>query len=224
MPMKYKPVKTPVTSSGKEARLEQKDLRSKQAALNKQRSRTMENAVAKYFGGNRVPLSGASRSWKGDVIVPLICDSIVQGNLLIECKYREKAIRIDTLWFPKIDNEVYVTRSVFGILLWRYSLDTTYYVAVTDSNMQLLIQYLKKVSTTTAQLVEEVYVNRVIDTSLVKENKVNYSTSVSKSLVEDLLTKRGLPFTYAWVNISGHDVMLCRGDVMRSIITLAYDS
>jgi hypothetical protein len=81
----------------------------------------MEARIAKYLGGNRIPMSG-SGSIKGDVRI------LTQrwGEIMVECKYsagvgnRGPRIRIDFRWFDKLDQDVKYMKSAFGILIFHY--------------------------------------------------------------------------------------------------------
>ena len=90
-------------------------------ALNKQRSRQMEQRVAKFLRGDRVPMSGAG-SIKGDVDI-----HTPHGRLLIECKCTAQTdvnytptmyIRFE--WLKELDKDVNSMRSKFGALIIHY--------------------------------------------------------------------------------------------------------
>lgn len=87
---------------------------------NKDRSRRMEQRIAKLLGGNRVPMSGAG-SIKGDCIV-----STPIGMVSVECKYsagtrnNEPHMIVNKHWFIKLEEDVKALRAAFGILVFHY--------------------------------------------------------------------------------------------------------
>jgi len=100
---------------------ERLDALRKRNALNKQRSRSMETAVARILGGKRVPFSGAG-SIKGDIIV--------KGGL-IECKMsaaydshlNDPFIILSFSWLTKIKEEAVLMRSLgitFSALVFHF--------------------------------------------------------------------------------------------------------
>ena len=56
----------------------------------------LEQKVAKKLGGRRIPCSGVSRDFKGDVIT---------DRFLIECKYGEQIPKKIIDWWNKIEKE-----------------------------------------------------------------------------------------------------------------------
>lgn len=115
--------------------------------LNKDRAKKMENKIADYFGegGKRVPMSGAAGSWKGDVVVEF---QNHPGKMLVECKLSSSwkegedspRIKIDFKWLPKIDIEVEITKSKFGILVFQfwYRGSKDYFVLIKTEDFALL--------------------------------------------------------------------------------------
>lgn len=135
----------PITKLGTEGRQQQSSERTKINALNKGRSKRMEDWVAaQYPGGKRVPMSGAAKAWKGDVIVEFQNHA---GKFLIECKlssaYKESddspTIRMDFKWLPKLQEEVESTNSKFGILLFYYFKTNSRYVLIRPQDLELLV-------------------------------------------------------------------------------------
>lgn len=97
---------------------------------NKRRARQMEQRVAKFLRGNRVPMSGAG-SIKGDCMV--INDKF--GMILIECKtssqrdtHGNARIRLNFDWLIKLDADVKATRARMGVLVIHYHDARTDYV------------------------------------------------------------------------------------------------
>src|SRR6185436_28311 len=89
--------------------------------LNRSRARRMEDRVAKFLGGNRVPMSGAG-SLKGDGLVytPI-------GLLVLECKVTSGGGPAGpTLYFPacrwmtKLESDTKALKGKFGILIIHY--------------------------------------------------------------------------------------------------------
>ena len=56
----------------------------------------LEQKIAKKLGGRRIPCSGVSRDFKGDVIT---------DELLIDCKYGEQIPKKIIDWWKKIKEE-----------------------------------------------------------------------------------------------------------------------
>lgn len=94
-------------------------------ATNRSRSKSHERRVAVLLHGNRIPMSGAMKGYKGDVIVPFINNP---GNYLIECKLtaqidnaRGGNLMIKLSWFEKLLNEVEDTLGCkFGVFVFHY--------------------------------------------------------------------------------------------------------
>lgn len=136
----------PLTKMGDAGLEELRNIRADTARLNKQRANTMERWVAKYFGeyGNRVPMSGSAGAWKGDVLVELKNNP---GKIVLECKLSAvfnnaklcPQIRVEFKWLPKLDLDVEVTNSKWGILVLHYHRTRDYYVLTRVSDLQLLI-------------------------------------------------------------------------------------
>jgi hypothetical protein len=114
---------------------------------NKDRARNMENRIAKYLRGSRVPMSGAAKQWKGDCIIPFINNP---GMYLVECKLTARRTHKGTIgnmliqveWFTKLDNEVQAMNAKFGILIIHYHGFAGDYVFIKDTYVQkLLTQY-----------------------------------------------------------------------------------
>ena len=112
--------KNPPLTSAKTLNLERK----KTNALNKTRSKQMENRIAKVLSGRRIPMSGAAAQFKGDVEVLF---ENYPGKYIIECKLSaqkkptgEPVIPIDLKWFPKITEEASNMNAKFGILVVHY--------------------------------------------------------------------------------------------------------
>lgn len=100
------------------------ETRKKQGTQNKDRSKAMENAIAKYLRGRRVPMSGAAAAYKGDVEIEF---ENVPGKYLIECKLsagttsdNDKTIRIDYRWFEKHQLDTVAMRAKFGVFILHY--------------------------------------------------------------------------------------------------------
>lgn len=105
-----------------------KDLRRKQAALNKARAKTMEKNVARILKGNRVPMSG-SGAIKGDCIVPL--DKY--RSIYVECKLTaQEQLSLQTAWLSKAIAEARAMRCVFPILVYKFHRSHFYYVLVPE--------------------------------------------------------------------------------------------
>lgn len=136
----------PLTKTGEEGRKQIRLERKKINELNKSRAKAMERKIAEYFGegGKRVPMSGAAGTWKGDVIVEF---QNHPGKMLVECKlsaaYHNTAdsptLKLDFKWFPKIVEEVEITRATFGVLITHYHKTKDFYVFIRPQDLELLI-------------------------------------------------------------------------------------
>lgn len=90
--------------------------------LNKARSRSMEQRIAKLLGFRRVPFSGAG-GVKGDNI-----GSTSFGMCILECKmsagwYKPlecESITLAFAWLKKLDDEVRLMKARFGALVFHY--------------------------------------------------------------------------------------------------------
>jgi len=109
----------------------------RQNALNKARSKAMENRIAKRLNGHRVPMSGAG-GMKGDALVysPL-------GLYIVECKYTarvtSKGVPCFTFpwaFLPKLEKDVQAMRAAFGILIFHYHNIREDFVIVRESDWQ----------------------------------------------------------------------------------------
>lgn len=90
--------------------------KGKQAKKNKQRSRTQEQQIARYFAGNRVPMSGAGNI-KGDVLIPYD----TYRTIYVECKLTEKdAYYIPKSLFNEIETNAQNGRCICGFLVIKY--------------------------------------------------------------------------------------------------------
>lgn len=88
----------------------------------KRRAAEMERFVAKFLGGNRIPMSGAG-TMKGDCDV--VTDKI--GKVFIECKYsaqidakRGPMVRITYQWLDKMHKDALTMHAKFAALIFRY--------------------------------------------------------------------------------------------------------
>jgi hypothetical protein len=89
------------------------ELRKKINKRNKKRARQMEQRVARFLKGNRVPMSG-SGTLKGDCFVPF--DEY--RTIYVECKLTEKdSLKIVQTWLTKILQVSVAMRCLFGILV-----------------------------------------------------------------------------------------------------------
>lgn len=119
-----------------------KRTRKEQNALNRARSKAMENRVAKLLHGRRVLLSGAAAAYKGDVEVPL---SNYPGAYIVECKLSAQVetkmhvMPMDFRWFPKLHEEAKNMNAKFGVLVINYLNQRNSYVFIRRNIIDLLI-------------------------------------------------------------------------------------
>lgn len=114
--------------------------------LNKQRARTMENEVAKFLGGFRVPMSGAG-SLKGDVFARTADGDLV----LIECKITSRELAYGPVFFLHADyleglvKDAASMAAPYPALAFRYLGDSTLYFCVFEDTFVALGGDLKTV-------------------------------------------------------------------------------
>jgi len=144
---KQRPHRGIITQMGKAGRMQQTEKKREISRMNKQRSQIMERRIAKVFGGVRVPLSGAAKHWKGDVLVPIINEKEQVGHFIIECKLSSKLSKsIPTItflfdWFNQLEVEIYTTRAKFGFIVFYFHGSSHYYAAITPANLSMLLTY-----------------------------------------------------------------------------------
>lgn len=116
--------------------------RKEQNALNRSRSKAMENRVAKVLHGRRVLLSGAASAYKGDVEVRF---ENYPGGYIVECKLSSMVLNKEPLiymifeWFPKIHEEAKNMNAKFGIVVINFLGNTRDYVFIRKDIVDLLI-------------------------------------------------------------------------------------
>lgn len=172
------------------------------SSRNKDRAKDMERAYAKYLSGERTPLSGALKAYKGDVIVEFQHNP---GKLLIECKMsaqiREttktsvKQIRIYFSWFPKMHEEAKSTRARFAVLATHY-LNTEYafdlvFINEQDVKTLLINQYAVEQSQILAHLLQSA---PAIDMRVTKQGKprTGYNLLDTEIIMENYQGVRGM--------------------------------
>lgn len=116
--------------------------RKEQNALNRSRSKAMENRVAKTLHGRRVLLSGAAAAYKGDVEVRFEnypSGYIVECKLSAQSKEMEPHIKLQFYWFPKMHEEAKHMGSKFSVLIVNFLGNTRDYVFVRKDIVDMLI-------------------------------------------------------------------------------------
>lgn len=116
--------------------------RKEQNALNRSRSKAMENRVAKVLNGRRVLLSGAAANYKGDVEVRFNNypkGYIVECKLSAQSKASEPHIKLQHAWFPKMHEEAINMGSAFSLLIVNFLGNTRDYVFVRKDIVDMLI-------------------------------------------------------------------------------------
>ncbi len=139
IPKKIKPYKVPPLTSETALKKKRKEIN----ATNRQRSKTMENRVAKILRGRRIPNSGANAAYKGDVEVELVNNP---GKYIAECKlsaqrtkYDEPILSLRFDWFPKFHMEARNMNAKFGIMVIHYEYFANDYVFVRRDILDMLI-------------------------------------------------------------------------------------
>lgn len=113
--------------------------RAKVNRLNRQRARAMEQDVAKFLGGLRVPMSGAGYL-KGDVLARTYTGDLV----LIECKISAREGKYGPLFFMDVryfENMIKSAASMgaaYAALVFRYLGSSTLYFCMLLDNFELL--------------------------------------------------------------------------------------
>lgn len=138
---KYVATKYPPLTSENELKRTVKE----QNALNRARSKKMENRIADVLHGRRVLLSGAAAQYKGDVEVRF---NNYPGGYIIECKLsaqtkgnnREPHIRLQFSWFPKMHDEAVKMNMKFCILIVNFLHSTRDYVFIRKNIVGMLIE------------------------------------------------------------------------------------
>ena len=106
-------------------------------AKNKARAKAMEQRIAKYLNGNRVPMSG-SGTLKGDCFVPF--DEY--RTIYVECKLTEKEkITMYQAWLEKVDVESKAMRCIFGMIVVHFIMQRGDYTFIPVRVIPLLQRY-----------------------------------------------------------------------------------
>lgn len=166
-----------------------KRTRKEQNALNRSRSKAMENKVAKVLGGRRVLLSGAAAAYKGDVEVPL---KNYPGNYIVECKLsaqnkeKDPYISIQFAWFPKMHIEAKSMGSKFAVLVINFLGNRRDYVFIRKDIVEKIInRYHSPYSETLSRLLTETI---VLTWTHSKAGKPLNSYTAMKSTLEDSMS------------------------------------
>lgn len=136
-----KKITPPLTSES-----QYKETRLKINARNRDRSKLHERRVAAILKGSRVPMSGAMKEYKGDVIVNFINHP---GKYVIECKLSSQLSPEDSpqlsfmfVWLSKLQYEVEITNAKFGIFVLHFHNKNILkdYVLIHESDATLLVE------------------------------------------------------------------------------------
>jgi hypothetical protein len=161
-----------------------------QNALNRARSKAMENRVAKVLGGRRVLMSGAAAAYKGDVEVRFDnypSGYIVECKLSAQSKKSEPYISLVFKWFPKMQEEAKNMGSKFSVLIVNFLGNTRDYVFVRrDVVMQVIKRYKSPLGAQLNKLLEE---SQLFDIRTNKSGKDVKSYSLRRSVLEAGMTK-----------------------------------
>lgn len=134
----------PLTKVGKEGRKMLRQEKAKRAKKNKQQGSRLEKEVATIVHGERIPLSGAAKGFKGDVLMPIPNS---YATILLECKSKASNNRIVLHakdWLPKLKIDVDSNQSVVcGGLVFRFAQDKQhYYLFMSVSDAEKLNTFL----------------------------------------------------------------------------------
>lgn len=167
-----------------------KKTRKDQNALNRSRSKAMENRIAKVLHGRRVLLSGASAAYKGDVEVRFNnypSGYIVECKLSAQSKEYEPYIILLFKWFPKMQEEAKNMGSKFSILIVNFLGNTRDYVFVRRDIVEKLIhKYESPYASILLQLLDT---TDIVDVRTNKNGKALISYKLVRSFVEKSMNK-----------------------------------
>ncbi len=162
--------------------------RKEQNALNRARSKSMENRVAKMLHGRRVLLSGAAAAYKGDVEVRF---NNYPGGYIVECKLSAQTkghdpyILLNLGWFPKIQTEAISMGSKFAVLIINFLGKTRDFVFVrTDIIEKLIHKYDSPLAPQLIYLLSHV---NTIDLRYNKSNKKITATTLPRKILDDAM-------------------------------------
>lgn len=182
---KYVATKYPPLTSDNELKRTVKE----QNALNRSRSKSMENRVAKVLHGRRVLLSGAAAQYKGDVEVRF---ENYPGGYIIECKLsaqtkgNEPHIRLQFEWFPKMHKEAVLMNMKFCLLIVNFLGSTRDYVFIRKDIVDMLIN---RYHTPYAETLYGLSINTILlDLTKTKGGKVRVGHTLEKKELEENMT------------------------------------
>ncbi len=159
--------------------------RKEQNALNRARSKSMENRVAKVLGGRRVLMSGAAAAYKGDVEVRFDnypSGYIVECKLSAQSKEAEPNIKLQFYWFPKMHEEAKHMGSKFSVLIVNFLGNTRDYVFVRQDIVDMLInRYHTPYADTLYKLSRD---TNLLDLRTNKSGKTLIGYTLSRSQIE----------------------------------------
>lgn len=166
-----------------------KRTRRDQNALNRSRSKAMENRVAKVLGGRRVLLSGAAAAYKGDVEVRFDTypsGYIVECKLSAQSKESEPYISLLFNWFPKMQEEAKNMGSKFSVLIVNFLGNTRDYVFVRRDIVEKIIhKYESPLGPQLQRLLDEA---QLFDIRTTLKNKAVKSYTLRRSILESRMT------------------------------------
>lgn len=175
----------PLTSENQLART-----RKEQNALNRSRSKSMENRVAKVLHGRRVLLSGAAAAYKGDVEVRFNnypSGYIVECKLSAQSKELQPHIKLKFAWFPKMHEEAKNMGSKFSVLIVNFLGNTRDYVFVRKDVVDMLInRYHTPYADTLSALCSQAI---TLDLRTNKNGKALIGDTLRRSEIESNMTK-----------------------------------
>lgn len=171
--------------------------RKQQNALNRARSKSMENRVAKVLGGRRVLMSGAAAAYKGDVEVIFKNNPsgyIVECKLSAQSKENEPYINIQFKWLPKMHQEAINMGVRFCILIINFLGNTRDYVFVREDIVQKVIhKYESPFNDILTAMWEE---SNTLDLRTTKTGKKKVGHSLDRSVLENSMkTIKGMKAT-----------------------------
>lgn len=160
-----------------------------QNALNRARSKKMENRVAEVLHGRRVLLSGAAAQYKGDVEVRF---NNYPGGYIIECKLsaqtkgnnKEPHIRLKFEWFPKMHEEAIAMNMKFCILVVNFLGSTRDYVFIRKDIVDMLLHKYETPYSLELQLLSQA---PILDLTKTKGGKPRVGVTLERKTLEEAM-------------------------------------
>lgn len=183
---------------------DRKELRRKINKTNRERSKRMERAVARYLKGRRTAMSGGGYD-KSDCYIPLPNEA---GHYLVECKYSEAGyskgcsqIYIPFSWLDKMQREAIAMRARFAVLCvhYHYAPEVEHFIFIREGDIAILESITgRKYVLSGTEIDARYFVSREI--------KKGYN-AVRSHLVESMGKAEGMPHCYIRIHTGRYLVL-----------------